>query len=93
MGDSLVEPNNAFYPQSIHQKYWIEAYRDIYAVNLVKKDWHSELQKIIDLQPAPVQVPTIVELKQKNKIKTNKVKTQFKSKRFRRQGGKKSKSL
>jgi hypothetical protein len=37
-GNSLVEPDHPNAPQSIHQKYWLEQYRDICAVNLVEKD-------------------------------------------------------
>jgi hypothetical protein len=58
-GNSLAEPDRENAPVSIHQKYWIKQYRDIYPVNLVEKDWREEIQKIIDLQPAPVAAPKI----------------------------------
>ena len=59
-GNSLVGSNHPNFPQSIHQKYWREKYRDIYPVNLVERDWSSEVQKIIDLQPAQAKAPEIV---------------------------------
>jgi hypothetical protein len=51
-GNSLAEPDRENAPVSIHQKYWIEQYRDIYPVALMEKDWREEIRKIIDLQPA-----------------------------------------
>ena len=60
-GNSLVGSDHPNVPQSIHQKYWREKYRDIYPVNLVERDWSSEVQKIIDLQPAQAKAPEIVE--------------------------------
>jgi hypothetical protein len=51
-GNSLAEPDRENAPVSIHQKYWLEQYRDIYPVGLVEQDWREEIQKIIDLQPA-----------------------------------------
>ena len=63
-GNSLAEPDCEDYPVSIHQKYWLEQYRDIYPVGLVEKDWREEIRrKIIDLQPAPVTAPKIKQLK------------------------------
>jgi hypothetical protein len=58
-GNSLAKPDCENAPVSIHQKYWIEQYRDIYPVGLVEKDWREKIQKIIDLQPAPVAAPKI----------------------------------
>ena len=89
-GNALVDSEHEFYPQSIHQKYWIEAYQDIYPVSLVKKDWQTELQKLIDLQPTPVQAPKI-KLKQKNESEIYRVKT--KSRKFERPKGKKKSKL
>ena len=62
-GNSLVGSDHPNAPKSIHQKYWREKYRDIYPVNLVERDWSSEVQKIIDLQPAQAKAPGIIEQK------------------------------
>lgn len=59
-GNSLVGSDHPNSPRSIHQKYWREKYRDIYPVSLVERDWMSEVQKFIDLQPAQAQAPEIV---------------------------------
>ena len=88
-GNSLVGSDHPNFPQSIHQKYWREKYRDIYPVNLAEKDWSSEVQKIIDLQPVQAKAPKIA--KQENDSKSIK---NPKPKSFKRPPGiKKSKSL
>jgi hypothetical protein len=89
-GNSLVGPDHPNAPQSIHQKYWLEQYRDICAVNLVEKDWRSEVQKIIDLQPAKASAPEIV--KSENNLEARKNEQQPQG--FKRPSGKrKSKTL
>ena len=89
-GNSLVDPEHPNAPQSIHQKYWLEKYRDIHAVNLVERDWHDEVQKIIDLQPARPEAPEI--FKHENHPKSTKRKQ--KPQGFKRPSSKrKSKSL
>ena len=88
-GNSLVGSDHLNFPQSIHQKYWREKYRDIYPVNLVERDWSREVQKIIDLQPAKAKAPEIVE--QESEFES--IKKQ-KPKGFKRPSGKRqSKSL
>ena len=88
-GNSLVGLDHPNAPQSIHQKYWREKYRDIYPVNLAEKDWSSEVQKIIDLQPAQAKVPEIVEPESNSESVQN-----LKPKGFKRPSGKRqSKSL
>ena len=88
-GNSLVGSDHPNAPQSIHQKYWREKYRDIYPVNLAEKDWSSEVQKIIDLQPAQAKVPEIVEPESNSESVQN-----LKPKGFKRPSGKRqSKSL
>ena len=88
-GNSLVGSDHPNAPKSIHQKYWREKYRDIYPVNLVERDWSSEVQKIIDLQPAQAKAPGIIEQKSDFKSMQNP-----KPKGFKRPPGKrKSKSL
>ena len=86
-GNALVDSKHDFYPQSIHQKYWIEVYKDICPVDLVERDWQGELQKFIDLQPTPVKPPNPIKSAKENKAQT-------KSKGFKRpKGEKKSKLL
>ena len=88
-GNSLVGSDHPNFPQSIHQKYWREMYRDIYPVNLVERDWSKEMQKIIDLQPAEVKAPNIAKQENDSKSIQNP-----KPKGFKRPPGKrKSKSL
>ena len=88
-GNSLVGSDHPNFPQSIHQKYWREKYRDIYPVNLVERDWSKEMQKIVDLQPAQAKAPEIVEKKSDSESVQNP-----KPKGFKRPSGKrKSKSL
>jgi hypothetical protein len=58
-GNSLAGPDCENAPVSIHQKHWLEQYRDIYPVALVEQDWREETRKLIDLQPAPVTAPEI----------------------------------
>ena len=88
-GNSLVGSDHPNAPRSIHQKYWREKYRDIYPVNLVEKDWSSEVRKIIDLQSAKAKAPEIV----KRENDSEPIKKQ-KPKGFKRSlGKKKSKSL
>ena len=85
-GNSLVGSDHPNFPQSIHQKYWREKYQDIYPVNLVEKNWSSEVQKIIDLQPAQAKAPKIV--KQENDFGSTK-----KPKGFKRPSGKRQSKL
>ena len=73
-GNSLVGSEHPNFPQSIHQKYWREKYRDIYPVNLVERDWSSEVQKIIDLQPAQAKAPEIVKQESNSESKKQKLK-------------------
>ena len=88
-GNSLVGSDHPNFPQSIHQKYWREKYRDIYPVSLVEKDWMSEVQKFIDLQPAQAKAPEIVEQESNSESNKNQ-----KPKGFKRPSGKRqSKSL
>ncbi len=88
-GNSLVGSDHPNAPQSIHQKYWCEKYRDIYPVNLVERDWSSEVQKIIDLQPAQAKASKIA----KHESDSESIKNP-KLKGFKRPPGKrKSKSL
>ena len=87
-GNSLVGSEHPNFPQSIHQKYWREKYRDIYPVTLVEKDWSREVQKFIDLQPAQAKAPEIVKQESNSESKKQKLKA------FKRPvGTKKSKSL
>ncbi|MGB5636630.1 MAG: hypothetical protein WBM86_28160 [Waterburya sp.] len=58
-GNSLAGADHPDTPKSIHQKYWIELYRDIYPVTLVEKDWLEEIKKIIALQPTKIAAPEI----------------------------------
>ena len=89
LGNSLVGSNDPNAPQSIHQKYWREKYRDIYPVNLVEKDWSKEMQKIVDLQPARVKAPKIAKQESDSKSVQNP-----KQKGFKRPSGKRrSRSL
>lgn len=89
-GNSLVGSDHPNAPRSIHQKYWREKYRDIYPVSLVERDWSSEVQKIIDLQPVKVKAPEI--FKQESNSESTKKKQ--KPKGFKRPSSKKkSKSL
>ena len=89
-GNAFAGSDHPNAPRSIHQKYWREKYRDIYPVNLVEKDWSSEMQKIIDLQPAKAKAPEIVE--QESNSESTKIKRKLKG--FKRPSGKrKSRSL
>ncbi|MBE9048659.1 hypothetical protein IQ255_30500 [Pleurocapsales cyanobacterium LEGE 10410] len=88
-GNSLIGSDHPNAPQSIHQKYWREKYRDIYPVNLVEKDWLKEVQMIINLQPAQAKAPKIAKQESDSKPMQN-----LKSKSFKRPPGKKrSRSL
>lgn len=58
-GNALVEADHPQAPQSIHQKYWLKEYQEIYPVNLVKRDWQTEIKEIIANIPADVKAPGI----------------------------------
>ncbi|MGB5710721.1 MAG: hypothetical protein WBM44_07395, partial [Waterburya sp.] len=90
-GNSLAGADHPDTPKSIHQKYWIELYRDIYPVTLVEKDWLEEIKKIIALQPTKIAAPEITRSDPSNlEPEKNKKKPQgFK----RSKNQKKSKSL
>ncbi len=91
-GNALAGTEQPDAPKSIHQKYWVEQYRDIYPVNLVEKDWQEEIKKIIALQPAKIAAPEITRSDPSNlepEKKNNKKPQGFK----RSKNQKKSKSL
>ena len=77
---------------SIHQKYWLEQYQNIYPVTLVKKDWQTEMQKIVDLKPIEATAAKIAQPQARDELQS--LKKSAKPKSFKRpQSKKKFKSL
>ena len=91
-GNSLAGSDDSSYPQSIHQKYWLEQYQNIYPVTLVKKDWQTEMQKIIDLKPIEATAAKIAQPQARDELQS--LKKLAKPKSFKRpESKKKFKSL
>ena len=91
-GNSLAGSDDSSYPQSIHQKHWLEQYQNIYPVTLVKKDWQTEMQKIIDLKPIEANAAKIAQPQARDELQS--LKKSAKPKSFKRpQSRKKFKSL
>ena len=87
-GNSLAGSDDSSYPQSIHQKHWLEQYQNIYPVTLVKKDWQAEMQKIIDLKPIEATAAKIAQPQVSDKLQS--LKKSAKPKSFKRPRSKKN---
>ena len=59
-GNALVGKNHPSSPQSIHRKYWLEQYQEIYPVNLVERNWQAEVKEMIANLPSGAKAPGIV---------------------------------
>ena len=85
-GNALVVKNHPSFPQSIHQKYWLEQYQEIYPVNLVERNWQAEVKEMITNLPSGAEAPEIVtEVKEPDSSS----KLENKQKKYRRPEAKK----
>ena len=58
-GNALAGKNDPNAPQSIHQKYWLEQYQEVYPVNLIERDWQAEMKEMIANLPSDAAAPEI----------------------------------